>query len=519
MIRSMFTVGGFTLMSRILGFIRDKLIALYLGSGGLGDVWVTAFRFPNLFRRIFGEGAFNAAFVPMYGQKLEEDGEEVADAFARRTLAMMLAFLISCFVLAFIFMEPIVRLTNIGYVADGRFEPAVTASRITVGYLIFICLVAGLSGILNTRRSFAAPAFSYVVLNIVFLGSLVYFVPKSDEPLIVLSWTVIVSGVLQLAVVFIACLRRGVNLKPRLPVIDGDIKRLGLLMAPGLVSAGVQQLNLLVGQSVASIELGGQVLIYFADRINQLPLGLIGMAGGVVLLTEITRHLGSGDKNGAKRCLNQGIEMALLLSLPAMVAMIVIPREIMYAIFEGGEFTGESAIDAGWVLAAFALGTPAYVLTRILQTGYFARQDTKTPMRFTIASAVTNIVLVYPMFLWLGPTGCALATSIAGWVSLILLWGGLQRAGIMGLVPGFLSRIARMLLASAIMGGAVWGLAQYSNQWIMREDAFFLRVAVMGAIVIAGVAVYLLAVVGTGVYSLSELKSVVRRRRPKTNSE
>ncbi len=513
MIRSMFTVGGFTLLSRILGFIRDKLIAFYLGGGGMGDVWVAAFRFPNLFRRIFGEGAFNAAFVPMYGRRLEEEGGGVADAFARRTLSVMFVMLMTCFILAFIFMEPIVKLTNIGFAADGRLEPAVMASRITVVYLVFICLVAGLSGILNTRRNFSAPAFAYVVLNIIFLIALGVVIPRTGEPLTVLSWTVVVSGVFQLLVVVVASVRGGVNLRPRLPVIDGDMKKLGLLMAPGLASAGIQQINLLVGQSVASLEKGGITAIYFADRINQLPLGLIGMAGGVVLLTEITRNLRSGNDEGARKCLNQGMEMSLLLCLPAMVAMLVIPREMMFTIFEGGKFTAEAAIEAGYVLGAFALGTPAYILSKVLQPAYFAREDTKTPMKFTIASAVTNIVLVYPFFLWLGPTGCALATSVAGWTGFLLLWFGLRHAGFMGFIPGFFSRVMRMCLSSVIMGCVIWAMAHYGKPWLMSADNFVLRVGTMGAIVVAGLLVYFVAVIGTGVYSISELKSRLGRRR------
>ncbi|MCG8601618.1 MAG: murein biosynthesis integral membrane protein MurJ [Verrucomicrobiales bacterium] len=512
MFRSFFTVGGFTLLSRILGFVRDKLIAVHLGGGAMADVWVAAFRFPNIFRRVFGEGAFNAAFVPMYGRRLEEEGEEAADSFARRTISLMATILITCFVISFIFMEPIVKYTNWGYAEDGRLEPAVMASRITVVYLIFICLVAAFSGILNSRRVFGAPAFAYVVLNLVFLAALLIVIPKTGQPLIVLSWSVVVSGILQLAVVVGVAIKKGVNLRPCLPRIDSDMKRLGILMAPGLLSAGVQQINLLVGQAVASFDVGGQASIYYADRIQQLPLGIIGMAGSVVLLTEITRNLRGGDDAGAKKCLNQGLEMSLLLSLPATVAMLVIPREIMYGIFEGGQFTKDAAITAGWVLMAFAPGVPAYVLAKVLQPGYFAREDTKTPMRFSIATALTNIVLVYPLFLWLGPVGCALATSIAGWVNVVLLWFGLRKANFMGIVSGFFSRVARILLASILMGAAVWGLARLVEPWLFGQENFFLRAGALVVLVIIGVVIYLIAVIATRVYSMAELKGKLRRR-------
>ncbi len=513
MFRSFFTVGTLTLVSRVVGFVRDKLIALHLGSGAMADVWVAAFQLPNLFRRVFGEGAFNAAFVPMYSRRLEEQGPAKADLFARRTLSTMCVILVSCFALCFVFMEPIVRVTNFGFAADGRLEPAVKASRITVGYLVFICLVAGLSGILNSRKVFAAPAIAYVVLNLVFVAGLVLVVPKTGEPLLVLSWSVVVAGVLQLAVVAVSCWRRGVDLRPMLPHFDDDMKRLALLMGPGLVSAGVQQLNLLVGGAVASLQVGGKTGINFADRINQLPLGLIGMAASVVLLPEITRSLRGGDEAAAKRSLSQGLELSLFLCLPATVAMLVIPREIMYAIFEGGKFAGDAAIEAGWILAAFATGTPAYILAKVLQPGYFAREDTKTPMRFTIATAVVNMLLVYPLFLWLGPVGCALATSVAGWVNVLLLWFGLRGAGFMGLSPGFTGRALRLLLAATVMGLLVWLLARYGQGILMTEGRFTKRFGAMGLLCSLGLAAYLAAVVGLRVYSIRELRKRFRRTK------
>ncbi|MEX2580349.1 MAG: murein biosynthesis integral membrane protein MurJ [Verrucomicrobiales bacterium] len=510
MIRSLFTVSGFTLLSRLLGFVRDLLIARYIGAGALADVWVAAFRLPNLFRRVFGEGAFNAAFVPMYSRRLEEQGPQGADRFARRTIAVMFTILMTVFVLCFIFMEPLVKITNLGFEKGGRLDAAVPASRITIGYLVFICLVAALTGILNSRRVFAAPAFAYVVLNLVFLAVLLVVIPRTGDPLTVLCWSVLVGGVLQLSVVVIACLRRKVDLRPRPPKLDSDMKRLGSLMAPGLVSASIQQTNLLVGQTVASLTVGGSAVIFYADRINQLPLGLIGMAMATVLLPEISRRLRGGDEEGAKRSLCQGMELALLLCLPATVAMLVIPREIMF-IFEGGEFTPEAAALAGTVLAAFALGTPSYILAKVLQPAYFAREDTKTPMRFTIVSAVTNMVLVYPLFLQFGPMGCALATSIAGWVNVCLLWLGLRNANFMGLIPGFFTRVGRMLLSSALMGAAVWVLAQFAEGWLLAEGRFLLRIATLSAVVLIGVAVYFGFVIVTGVYSIAELKAKLRR--------
>ncbi|MDF1657046.1 MAG: murein biosynthesis integral membrane protein MurJ [Verrucomicrobiales bacterium] len=512
MIRSIFTVSGFTLLSRILGFVRDVLIARYLGAGVTSDVWVAAFRLPNLFRRIFGEGAFNAAFVPMYSGRLEEKGEEVADKFARRVISVMGVILLVLFALSFIFMEPLMQVTNLGFEPDdGRLALAVPAGRITIGYLVFICLVAALSGILNSRREFKAPAFSYVVLNLVFLVALLFVIPRTGEPLTVLCWAVLVSGVLQLSVVVGACLKRRVKLSPRAPKVDQDVKRVGQLMGPGLVSAGVQQLNLLIGQSVASFQIGGVSLIYFADRINQLPLGLLGIALGTVLLPEVTRQLKGKNPDNARATMYQGMEIGILFSMPAVAAMLVIPVPIMHALFVGGEFTAEAAREAGWVLAAFALGTPAYVLAKVLQPAFFAREDTKTPMRFTVISTVVNLILVYPMFRWLGPMGCALATSIAGWVNVTLLWGGLRGADFMQMMPGFLSRVARIVFASVMMGVGIWYAAEWVKPWIMTDGFFMRRVTVLLALVVAGAFLYFASVFATRVYTVSELKSRLRR--------
>ncbi len=508
----MFTVSGFTLLSRVLGLARDILIATYLGAGTRGDVWVAAFRLPNLFRRIFGEGAFNAAFVPMYSRRIEEDGEKMADKFAMKTLSLMALILAVLFVLAFIFMDPLTRALNWGYSSDERLDLAVAASKVTLIYMIFVCLMAGLAGVLNSRRSFAAPAFAYTVLNIVFLVGLLIVIPRTGEPLKVLTWCVVAAGVFQILVVIIACLKRGVNLKPRLPVIDDDMKVLGLLMAPGLVSAGIQQLNLIIGGAVASLQKGGQSVMYYADRINQLPLGLIGIAAGVVLLPEITRNLRSGNEAEAKSNMARGMEISLLLCLPAMVAMLVIPGEIMHSLFQRGKFTAEAAALSGEALFAFALGTPSYVLARVFQPAYFAREDTRTPMNFSIVSAVVNIALSYPLFKILGATGCALATSIAGWVNLMLLVGGLKRQGFFKMIPGFFSRIVRMLLSAALMGGVIWLLAGLGEEWLMTDGQDFRRIAALSILVAIGVVVYFFFIFTSKVFTISEVKTSLRRK-------
>ncbi|MCF6312348.1 MAG: murein biosynthesis integral membrane protein MurJ [Verrucomicrobiales bacterium] len=510
MMRSLATVGGFTLMSRVLGFVRDMVISRYLGVNIQMDAWVVAFRFPNLFRRVFGEGAFNAAFVPLYSRKLEEEGDQKADLFAARTVTLMALILIVLAVLAYIFMGPIISLISMGYVGE-RYDLAVTLSRITTVYLVFVCLMAAFSGMLNSRRVFGPPAFAYVILNIVFLIGLLGVVPEIGQPEVVLSWSVVIAGVLQLGWVLLACWRRGIRIRPAMPKMDNDIKKLGLLMLPGLASAGVQQLNLLVGSAVASFQVAGPSYLYFSDRVNQLPLGLIGVAFGIVLLPEITRNLRAGKVKTAKSSLAHGIEMSLLLSLPAMVAMLIIPEEIMHGLFQGGKFTNEAAYQAGLALRAFAIGAPAYILARVLQTAYFAREDTRTPMRYTMVSALVNIVLSIGLFVILKHVGCALATSIAGWVNVILLIITLRKSQFLKMEIGFTKRLMGMLLASLVMGAGVWFLSQWAAPWLKGDYGLLIRLSVLGLIVGAGMMMYGALVLLLRATSLAELKAGFRR--------
>lgn len=508
------TVSGFTLLSRITGFVRDMLTSHFFGAGALGDVWVAAFRFPNLFRRVLGEGAFNSAFVPLYSGKLAEEGEEKAFSFSSRVMILLSLLLAVICVVSYIFMEPITRALTTGFEPD-KLAFAVELSKITVSYLFFICLVAALSGVLNSHKKFAAPAFSYVSLNLVFLVGLCGVIPFVDDPVYVLAWCLPVGGVVQLAIVLISAWRTGIRFKLQVPKIDSDMVKLSLLMGPGLVSAGIQQLNLLVGQWVASFQNGGMSAIFYADRINQLPLGLIGIAFSVVLLPDITQKLRKKEEAAARQSMETGMTMAMLIALPAMVGMMVIAEPIIYGIFKGGEFTAEHAQVAGYALLAFAVGCPAYVMSKVLQPGYFAREDTKTPMKFTLVSAVVNSILCGVAFLIIGgggnlALGCALATSVAGWVNVSLLLSGLRKDGFLQLSPEFWKRLGKMLVAAILMGGVVWTGAYYLDG-LLHSDNRLVRIPVLAAVGGAGVVVYFVFAHFTKAMTFGELKAGFRR--------
>lgn len=514
MLKSLMTVSGFTLLSRITGFLRDMLTSFYIGGGPAGDIWVAAFRFPNLFRRVLGEGAFNSAFVPLYSGKLAEEGEQPAYSFASRII-VLLSFLLSLIcLLSYCFMEQITWLFNLGY--DGeKLEQATELSRITVSYLFFICLVAAFSGILNSHKKFAAPAFSYVSLNLVFLVGLLGIVPFVENRIEVLAWCLPIAGFIQLMIVIFSAWRTGIKLRPKRPRLDSDTVKLGLLMGPGLVSAGIQQVNLLVGSLVASFQDGGQSAIFYSDRINQLPLGLIGIAFGVVLLPDITQKLRKKQHQAAQESLQTGMTMAMLIALPAMVGMMVLAEPIIYGIFKAGAFTTGQAAVAGQALFAFALGSPAYVMSKVLQPAYFAREDTKTPMKFTLISAFVNTVLCVGAFFVLGKDGplhigCALATTVAGWVNVSLLLGGLRKAGYLTLSSEFWQRLGKMLLASIVMGAIVWAGAHFLDD-VLHSANRWLRIPVLAAVGGAGVVVYFILAHLTKAMTFGEIKAGFKR--------
>lgn len=512
------TVSGLTLLSRVLGLLRDVVINHHLGQGATSDAWNAAFQFPNLFRRVFGEGAFNAAFVPSYSSKLKE-GEEQAFTYGSKVIVLLAMILAVLFLLCFIFVWPIMKLCNPGY-APETLELTVSLARITMGYLFFVCLLAGFSAILNSHRKFFAPAFSYAFLNIAFLGGLFVAVPIVKNPVQVLVWSLLAAGVIQLAVVVIPAYRMGFRVNFKIPKLDDDIKKLGILMLPGLLSAGIQQLNLLVGGWVVSFQEGGKTVIYNADRINQLPLGLIGIAFGVVLLPEITKRIKDDQYLEARASLQTGMVHAMFLTLPAMIGMAVLAEPILYVLFEGGKFDGEDARISAQALLAFAFGCPAYVIARVLQPGYFAREDTKTPMKFTLISAVVNILLCFIAFVFLKGSGklhigCAAATSVAGWVNVFLLGFGLRKFELIRLGMRFWRKMGRMLIASCIMGVGIYFASELLHEPIHTEaeglrDRFY-RTIVLLLVISGGGALYFTIAHFIKAMTVRELKSGFKR--------
>ena len=515
MLRALMTLSGLTLVSRVLGLVRDMMINHYLGVGGRSDAWNAAFQLPNLFRRVFGEGAFNAAFIPLYTGKLQKS-EGDAFVYGNKVISMLACVLAGLFVIFFIFLPQILWLLNPGYSSE-ILGMTISLARITLGYLFFICLLAAFSGILNSHKNFTAPAISYVFLNVVFLGGMACVIPfvGKEKAEWVLSWCLLAAGVIQLLIVLVPVWKMGFSFKIRMPKIDSDMKKLGLLMVPGVIGASIQQINLLVSGAVASFQEGGKSLIYNADRINQLPLGLIGIAFGVVLLPEISRKVKANDSKGAQHSLQHGMEMAMLVALPAMVGIGVLAVPILDVLFRSGEFTSDNARMAGQALMVFALSCPAYIMVRVVQPGYFAREDTKTPMRFTFITAVINIFLCLVAYVALHDTvylfvGCAAATTIAGWVNIILLIRGLRQSNFIKLKPIFWIKLSKMLIASIVMGGALWLSTELLETQLFESLRVF-RAMILGLIISTGVVVYFLVVHLIGAAKLADIKAGFRR--------
>lgn len=634
--------------------VRDILIARFLGTGMVADAFFAAFRFPNMFRRIFGEGAFNAAFIPLFGKKVAMNGCDSAMQFANNAFTILLGALGLLTLLAIPLMAAIMLVVVPGFLPKaeeklgseakefriplrgakavylqtkegeasfknfsvikrgdpaffdvlgevfggevkaegeevdlaslifesfksngeiqfedddtegdkkikieaardqlfkdggwvvndggllriplppdhdyavfkgmasgngeleiynndpGAYDLTVKLSQITFVYLLCMALVAHLSGVLTSLKKFAAPAFSPVILNLVFLCGLLGLVQFVEWRGIALACCVALAGFLQLGVLWWICLRAGLPVVLKKPVFDSEFKRLLVLMGPGVIAAGIQQINLLIGGIVASFQQGAISYIYYADRIYQLPLGMIGIAFGMVLLPEITRLLHNNKEGEARATMVIGLEFAMIVTVPAAIALMVIPQEIISVIFERGTFTSSDSFQTGRALGAFAIGLPGYVLIKVLQPGYFARENTKSPMWMAGVTVIVNIVFSLFLFPFFGHVGIAIATSISAWVNVVLLWIGLQ--GFVTLKAENWRRLRGMVSASLVMALGLLGAKALMVGWI---DAGPWSKAISTLILVGfGATIYGIGVLLLRVTSFSELRSAFRK--------
>jgi putative peptidoglycan lipid II flippase len=445
------------MLSRILGFARDMLIAALLGAGPVADAFFVALKLPNLFRRLFGEGAFNAACVPAFSGLLTAEGPQAARQFANEAFAVMTFWLGGLTVLGEIFMPQLMAVLAPGFEADpAKFALAVDLSRITFPYLVLICLAALVSGVLNGMERFTAASASYVLFNIISIACMLWLTPFVPTAGHALSWGISASGVAQLGLLILAVRRAGMPLSLPRPRLTPQMRVLLRRMAPGLVGAGVTQLNLAVDVIIASLLPAGTVsVLYYADRVQQLPLGVIGTAVGTALLPLLSRQVRSGEAAASVTTLNRAIEYALFLTLPAAVALIVSAWPVMSVLFGRGAFDAHSVLLSSQSLAAYAVGLPAFVLVKVLAPGFFARGDTATPVKIGVAAVALNLALNVVFMVPLQHIGPALATSLAAVFNLLWLGGVLVRRGQLALDIQVRRRSLRMLGAAAVMGGVL----------------------------------------------------------------
>ena len=511
------TVGGATMVSRILGFVREAMIAAALGAGPVADVFYAAFRFPNLFRRLLAEGTFNLAFIPLFARTLEEEGEITARRFAEEVLAMLLIILIALSALAEITMPLLVSTIIAPHFTEDKFTLTVELARIMFPYLFAMSLAAMLSSILNTLRRYLLAAIAPVALNITLIGVLIlahHAGAGADDIGRLLAVGVFFAGFLQLGILIVGVRRAGFPLRIKPPRLSPQVKRLLLLTVPVVITGGITQFNLFVGQIIASAREGAIAVLSYADRIYQLPLGVIGIAIGVVLMPELSRALktkGTSPEN-VNLLQNRSLEFALCFTLPAAVGLAVLAQPIVNVLFERGAFTAHTTAITGETLLAFALGLPAFVLIKVFTPGFFAREDSRTPMRFAAIGVAINIVGSLILFPSLGPMGIAFATTVASWVNTGLLVRGLRKRGHFALRHGSGRRLSAMLTASLVMGTGLYIIAQRSALWFEGVTLGWRALGLMGLIGL-GMMVYFALVLISGAIDRNELRIALTRRK------
>lgn len=517
LVRSLGSVGGLTLASRVLALVRDSLQARYVGANFASDAFLVAFRLPNMFRAFFAEGAFASAFIPMFNRKLSVDGERgAAFDFAERTLSVLFAFLLAMTLVALAAAWPLTALLSGGFAKQHptpeQFAYAVQLSRITIPYLMLICLASLLGGILNSLDKFWVNAAAPILLNIAMVTGLFVFHGTPEETARVQAIAVPVGGLMQLLWLAAACRASGVSLKPRLPRLDDEVRMLMKLILPAAVGAGAVQLNLVISTALSGKLLGeGSIsFIYYADRLNQLPLGLIGIGLGTILLPTISRLLGAGKDAEAMETQNRGMELALFLTLPAMVALIVAAEPIVRGLFQYGHFTPEDTVKCAWALAGFSIGLPSYILVKVLTPGFYARQDTKTPVRFAMISVAVNIAGNLILIPLIGHVGPPLATALSSTVNVVLLYATLVRRGHFAVDAQLRRRVPRLALAAVVMGVALWAGDGLLDPWL--NGRLWERYAGLVLLVGAGCAVYAVACFLTRAFLVADLKALLRRR-------
>jgi len=507
------TVGGFTLASRLLGFIRDVLTASFLGAGPVADAFFIALKLPNFFRRITAEGAFSVSFVPMFSGLLAEEGGAEARKFAEEAQAVMLTVLIPFTIIGIVAMPLVLYVLAPGVHGDPiRYDLALEFSRITFPYILFMSLTALLGGVLNSFDRFgpfaAAPIFFNGILIVALLIGPRFFKTGGHA----LAWGLAAAGIIQFLWMLVNYWRIGYLLKLRRPVLTPRIRKLFRLMLPGAIGSGAAQINLFIDMILASLlPIGSISFLYYAERLYQLPLGVIGTAIGTALLPMLSRALKTGAGEAGK-LLGLAFETGLALSLPAAIALIVIAEPIMSVLFERGAFTSNDSLQSAYAMMAYSAGLPAYVLARVFSTAYFAREDTASPVRFAVLCAVINTVLALLLIGPLKHVGIALATGMTAWINLALLIRNLHKNKHLDLPANSLKRAAKIVASGLIMAAALWVMHHYIVPRLLAGSPLEKALG-LAALVGGGGTGYFACLYGFGIFNLLSVKSLFPKRK------
>ena len=502
------TVGFWTLMSRVLGVIREILLLSLIGPGPIMDAFIAAFRLPNMFRRFFAEGAFNAAFVPMFSKKLEAESD--AHKFATDALAGLSFVVLVLVGIAMVFMPALVWLTAGGFVGDSRFDMTVGFGRIVFPYIFFMSLSALFSGVLNATGRFAVAAATPVLLNIFMIIAMVSANLMGVEVIVWIVWVVPLAGIAQLALTWIAARRAGFALRPAMPSWSPDMRNMIVVAVPAALASGVMQINLVVGQFSASQFENAVSWLFSADRLYQLPLGVVGIAVGIVLLPDLARRLQAGDDKGAKSAFSRAAEISLALTIPCSIALMVIPRPLVSVLFERGQTGPDDAAAIAIAVSIYGLGLPAFVIQKFVQPLYFAREDTRSPFRFALIAMVINAGLALGLSPSIGWTAPAIAATVAAWAMVALLLIGARRMGDVARFDAQLrKRLWRITAASVVMGGVLMvahvALASALGMAGVRYVALI-------ALISIGIIAYFASGHLMGAFQIPEFKKAVQRR-------
>ncbi len=522
--RAFATVGGLTLVSRILGFFRDIAFAAVLGAGPVAEAFVVAFRLPNLFRRWFGEGAFNSAFIPLFTKRLAADGREQARTFASEALSGLTFLLLVLTALAMLAMPWLMYGLAPGFAATPeKFDLAVVMSRIAFPYLICMSLVALLSGVLNSVGKFVESAAVSIVLNLTLMAAMgiAWWLGYGSgrEAGLVMAWGIFAAGLLQVLLLINGARRNGLMPSLGRPRLTEGVRELVRLGVPGIVAGGVTQINIVIGSVIASLQAGAVSWLYYADRLYELPLAIVGIAIGVVLLPDLSRHLRAGDQAAVMDAQNRSLEFAMLLTVPAAVALAVVPAEIISVLFERGAFTSSDARQVAAALALFAMGLPAFVMIKVFSPAFFAREDTRTPMRYASLSLILNTLGSIGLFFafreigWSPHLGIAIATSLGGWLNAALLFHALHRRNHFQADRRLVWALPMITLAAAVMGVALYFGARELAPWLGRLQPLWVRATSLTLLLGSGAIIFFAMTFLTGALKLSMLQRAWRRSR------